>query len=68
MHQALVGIHYLLQVDGLVHVVGEGCILVERLVDLDDLLDAGLGADYLRCEDATGEIAAIGNEVDVYLQ
>ena len=65
MDETLVGVHHLLQVDGLVAVVGEGCLAVELLVNLGDLVDVGFRANHFRGEDAPGKVAAIGDEVDV---
>ena len=45
VYQCLVGVHHLLQVDGLVAVVGEGGIAVEVFVGLDDVFGWGLGLD-----------------------
>ena len=64
VHQCLVGVHYLLQIDGLITVVGEGCITVEFLVCLDDVFGWCLGLDDGSAEDAAGEVAAVGYEVD----
>ena len=38
MHQCLVGVYHLLQVDRLFAVVGEGGISIEFLIGLDDIL------------------------------
>jgi len=64
VYQCLVGVHHLLQVDGLVAVVGEGGIAVEVLVSLDDVFGRGLGLDDGSAEDAAGKVASIGDEVD----
>jgi len=66
--KTFVGIHHLLQVERLVAVVGEGGLAVEVLIGLDNLIGIGLGADDLRTEDAAGEVAAIGDEVDVDIE
>ena len=68
MDETLVGVHHLLQVDGLVAVVGEGGLVVELLVDLGDLVDVGFRTDYLCGKDAAGKVAAIGDEVDVDIE
>ena len=65
MDKRLVGVHHLLQVDGLVAVVGKGRILIEVFVGFDDVFYGSLGPDDCRAEDAAGEIASIGDEVDV---
>ena len=65
MYQGLVGVHHLLQVDGLVAVVGEGGILIELLVGLDDILNGSNGLDDGGTEDATCKVATIRDEVDV---
>jgi len=64
MYQSLIGIHHLLQVDGLVAVVGKGSILVEVLISCNDILGRSLCLDYCCAENATGKVAAIGDEVD----
>lgn len=72
MHECFVGVDYLLQIECLVHVVGEGCIGIERTVHLGQLLCRGVGGctlftvelHHLGAEDAAGEVATIGNEVD----
>ena len=68
MYQRLVSVHHLFQVNGLVAVVGEGGILVEVLVGLDDVLYRGGCLDDGRTEDAAGEVATIGDEVDVGIE
>ena len=68
MDETFVGIHHLLQVERLVAVVGEGGIAVKVLIGLNDLIGIGLGTDDLRTEDATGEVATIGDEVDVDIE
>ena len=64
MNQALVGIHNLLQVDCLIHIVGELGILVELLVTCHDFLDRLVGLYHFCSEDATGEVATVRDEVD----
>ena len=64
MNQALVGIHHLLQVDSLIHIVGELGIIVELLVTCHDLLDRLVGLHYFCGEDAAGEVATVRDEVD----
>ena len=64
MNQALVGIHHLLQVDCLIHIVGELGILVELLVTCYDFLDWLVGLHHFCSEDATGEVATVRDEVD----
>ena len=64
----LVGVDHLLEINGLVAVVGEGGIGIEVLVGLDDILDGGGCLHHGRTEDATGEVAAIGDEVDVGIE
>ena len=61
--EGLVGVDDLLQVDGLVGVVGEGRLGIERLVRRHDVVDAGVGFHHLGGEDAAGEVAAVGDEV-----
>ena len=68
MHQRLVRVHHLLQVDGLVAVVGEGGITVEVLVGLHDVLDGRRRLYHCRAEDATGKVAAIGDKINVGIQ
>ena len=65
MHQTLVGVHHLLQIQRFVAVVRKGGIGIEVLVSLDNLVGGGLRSDDLRAENATGEVAAIGDEVDI---
>ena len=64
MNQALVGIHNLLQVDSLIHIVGELGILVELLVTCYDFLDRLIGLYHFCSEDATGEVATVRDKVD----
>ena len=64
MNQALVGIHNLLQVDCLIHIVGELGILVELLVTCHDFLDRLVGLYHFCSEDATGEVTTVRDEVD----
>ena len=68
MYQGLVGVDDLLQVDGLVAIVGEGGILIELLVGLDDVLDRSRGLDDGGTEDATCKVTAIRDEVDVSIE
>ena len=68
MDETFVGIHHLLEVERLVAVVGEGGIAVKVLIGLNDLIGIGLGTDDLRTEDATGEVATIGDEVDICIE
>ena len=68
MYHGLIRVHHLLQVDGLVAVVREGGIAVEVLVCLYDVLGRRLGADDGGAEDAAGEVATVGDEVDVGIQ
>lgn len=68
MNEALVGVYYLLQVDGLVDIMSEGGVLVERLVALYYLISRSVGLHYASGEDAAGEITAIRDEVDVGIE
>ena len=68
MHQCLVGVHHLFQVDGLVAIVGKGGFFVELLIGLDNVLCGCLGLDDGGAENATGEITTIGDEVDRGIQ
>ena len=68
MNKALIGVYNLLQVDGLVDIMSEGGVLVERLVAFYYLISRGVGLHYASGEDATGEVAAIRNEVDVGIE
>ena len=63
MHQCLVGVYHLLQVNGLVAIVGESSIAVVFLVGSNDVAGGGVGLDDGGAEDATGEVAAVWNEV-----
>ena len=63
MHQCLVGVHHLLEVNGLVTIVGEGGIAVVFLVGGNDVAGGGVGFDDSGAEDATGKVATVGNEV-----
>ena len=65
MDERLVGVHHLLHVDGVVHIVGEGGVLVKVLICLHDLLYRHVRLYDLCGEDATGEVAAVGYEVDL---
>ena len=68
MDQCLVGVHYLLQVEGLVAIVGEGGITIKVLIGLDDVLYGSWRLDNGCAEDASGEVATIGDEVDVGIE
>ena len=68
MDETLVGVDHLLQVDRLVDVVGEGCVAVEVLVGCHDVFYRSVGLNHLSSEDATGEVAAIRDEVDGCLE
>ena len=48
--------------------MGEGGIAVEILIGLDDILHRGGCLDDGRTEDASGEVAAIGDEVDIGIE
>ena len=65
MHQGLVGVDHLLQVDGAVGVVGEGGVGVEVAVGLDNVRSGDVGVDDGGAEDATGEVAAVGDELNL---
>ena len=64
MNQALVGIHHLLQVDCLIHIVSKLGILVELLVTCYDFLDWLIGLYHFCSEDTAGEVATVRDEVD----
>ena len=64
MNQALVGVHHLLQIDSLIHIVGELGILIELFVTCHDFLDRLIGLHYFCCKDTTGEVATVRDEVD----
>ena len=68
MHQGLVGVYHLLQVDGLIAVVSESGIMIELFVGFDNVGLRSLGADNGSTEDATGKIATIRDEVDVGIE
>ena len=68
MHQRLVGVHHLLQVDGLVAIVGKGSVFVEIFVGLDDFFHRGRCLDDCCTEYASCKVATIGDEVDVCIQ
>lgn len=68
MHQCLVGVHHLFQVNGLVAVMGKGGIFVKVFVGFNDVLCRCLCLDDGSAENATGEITAIGDEVDSGIQ
>ena len=68
MDKRLVGVHHLLHVYCLIDIVGEAGVLIESLVALYYLFKRLVGLYHLGGENATGEIAAIGNEVDVGIQ
>ena len=65
MYQGLIGVHHLLQVDGLVAVMGEGGISIEVFVGFDDVLSRSLCLDDSRAENTAGKVTTVGNEVDV---
>ena len=64
MNQALIGIHHLLQVDCLIHIVGKLGILVELLLTCNDFLDRLVGLHHFSSEDTAGEVATVRDEVD----
>ena len=68
MDETLVGVDHLLQVDRFVDVVGEGRVAVEVLVGCHDVFNRSVGLHNLSGKDATGEIAAIRDEVDRCLE
>ena len=68
MYKGLVGVHHLLHVDGLIHIMGETGILVECLISLNDFLYWTISLDDLGGEDTTGEVASVWDEVDVGIQ
>ena len=68
MDETLVGVDHLLQVDRLVDVVGEGCVAVEILVGCHDVFYRSVGLNHLSSEDATGEVAAIRDEIEGCLE
>ena len=68
MDETLVGVDHLLQVDRLVDVVGEGCVAIEILVGCHDVFYRSVGLHYLSGKDATGEVAAIRDEVEGCLE
>ena len=68
MYQCLVGVYHLLQVDGLVTVVGEGSISIEVLVGLDDIFYRGRCLDDCCTEDTTSKVTTIGDEVDIGIE
>ena len=68
MYQCLVGVDNLFQVDALVGIMGEGRILIKLFIGLNDIIDGGLGLDDCCAENATGKVAALGDEVDVGIE
>ena len=68
MYQSFVGVYYLLQVDGFVAIVRKGCVFVEVLISLDNILYWSCCLDDCSAENATSEVAAIGDEVDICIQ
>ena len=64
VEEALVRVHHLLQVDVLVNEEGKGILRIILLVDARQLLDAALVLHHDGREDAPGEVAAVGDEVD----
>ena len=68
VHQCLVGVHHLLQVDGLVAIVGECGVAVKLPVGLGDGCAVGIGLDDSGAEDTAGEVTAVGDEVDICVQ
>ena len=68
VHQRLVGVYYLFQVDGLVTIMREGSVTIEVLVGLYDVLFGNKSTYDCSTEDAASEVAAIGDEVDVDIE
>ena len=68
MHQCLVGVYHLLQVDGFVAVVGEGSISIEVLIGFDDIFHRSRCLDDGCAEDASRKVATIGDKVDVGIE
>ena len=68
MYQCLVGVHYLLQINGLVAIMGEGGIGIEIFIGLDDILNRCHCFDDGCTEDTASEVTTIGDEVDVGIQ
>ena len=64
VHQALVCAHDLLHVYGAINVVCEHGVGIEFLVQTYDLLEFYLLTHHGGAEDATGEVATVGYEVD----
>ena len=68
MDESLVGVHHLFHVDGFIDIVSEACILVKRLVSFHYFLYRTVGLYDLGGEDATGEVATIGDEIYVNIE
>jgi len=66
--EAFVGVHHLFQIERLIDIVGESCILVEFLVGCNHFIGIGLGTDDLCGKDASGKVTAIRNKVDIDIQ
>ena len=68
MNQGLVGVDNLFQIDGLVTIVGEGCIFIEVLVSLDDILYRSRSLDDCCAEDASCKVTTIGDKVYICVE
>ena len=66
--EALVGVDHLLQVDILLHDVDEGVLGVVLLVDAFELLKRHLRLHHQCGEDAAGEVAPVGDEVNLRVE
>ena len=63
--EALVGVDHLLEVDVVGGDMGERVLGIVVGVELGELLDGHLVLDHDGAEDAAGEVATVGHEVDV---
>ena len=64
MNQAFVGVDYLLQVDILVHDVGERIFCIVLFVHFHNLFQFYLGLYYDSGKNTTGKVTSVRNEID----
>ena len=64
VYEALVGVHYLLQVDGSVAIMRKRLVGIALLIEADDLLFFQFALDHSRDEDAPCKVASHRDEAD----
>lgn len=64
MNERLVCVHYLLEVERLIHIMGERLIFIEVLVARHNRVEVCICLHHLCSEDATREVTTVRDEVD----